>query len=78
MTTISVICVCPSEAKAAHESAQLMSLLGVKLLVFSRQHQLDLWVAGARSIPGLCVKRLEASEFLSLRQSLESDRQAAQ
>ena len=77
-TIISVVCVRPSDADAAHRSASVMSLLGVALLVFSDLALMEAWIFDARSIPGLSVKRLEASEFLSRRQILESDRQEAQ
>jgi len=77
-TIISVVCVHPSEVTAAQSCASIMSSLGVALLVFSKSAQMEAWILGASSIRGLSVKRLEASEFLSKRQILEPDQQAAQ
>lgn len=78
MTTISVICVSPDEAKAAHVTAQAMASHGVALLVFSKESEMEYWIDSVQTIPGLFVRRLQASEVLYPRQPPEFDQQALQ
>jgi len=75
MKKISVVCVNPTEYNDASIAAAALRKLGVVLMVFSDQKQMDFAVAALQSIPAILVIQLQASAFASYRHSLELDLQ---